>query len=126
MLNFIDLNWKLQPYNNLEHWTESAIDCYLRGCVCEGCDIPRPENCRMKDSVLALVRQYGNPKAFIVKQKKKVMHDKELVYNIQEMLEAGEQLKTIAVKLDITMYYLKKLMDLNGLTIYVHRKRVFR
>lgn len=125
--NWINFSYKTQPWNMLQHWTEGAIDCYKRGCNCQGCDLPHPtEGCNMKSAVIDLVRLYGSPEVYLANQKKKAMRDKEIVNKIHEMLSAGEQMKRIAVTLDLSMYQLKKLMDLNGLTIYVHRKRVFR
>ncbi|MBQ7127220.1 hypothetical protein IJO12_09045 [bacterium] len=49
-------------------WTETAIDCYLIGCVCNKCFLykiyfePYGSKCRMKDSVIELVRKNGVPK----------------------------------------------------------------
>lgn len=45
-------------------WTEAAKECYRRGCVCSGCSIfPLVESakCRMKKSVIELVRDFGPP-----------------------------------------------------------------
>lgn len=44
-------------------WTRDAINCYNRGCVCKGCilnDIMQGR-CRMKQSVIELVRLIGIP-----------------------------------------------------------------
>lgn len=46
-------------------WTDGAINCYERGCRCEGCNnIPDDfkDKCRMKLAVLELVRRFGAPK----------------------------------------------------------------
>lgn len=45
-------------------WTTSAIDCYYRGCVCSGCSVYKVlgNRCRMKQSVLMLVKRFGKPK----------------------------------------------------------------
>jgi hypothetical protein len=51
------------PTPNYMRWTQSAIECYNRGCVCKGCiykeimDTP----CRMKSAVIELVRKFGIP-----------------------------------------------------------------
>lgn len=42
-------------------WTDTAIDCYKRGCVCEGCFYNnffsgKTQRCQMKAAVLELVR----------------------------------------------------------------------
>jgi hypothetical protein len=60
----IDLDFKLQ---SSQKWSESAIDCYKRNMICEGCRnyeifAGREENCQMKNVVLALYRKLGSPK----------------------------------------------------------------
>ena len=45
-------------------WTKSAIDCYDIGCRCSKCNnVPEyfKSQCRMKYTVLQLVRLYGEP-----------------------------------------------------------------
>lgn len=44
-------------------WTKSAIECYQKGCDCSDCYIKSllSERCRMKESVIELVRVYGKP-----------------------------------------------------------------
>ena len=52
----------------VRRWTESAIDCYKRGCVCEGCPIYEQyfkgskRRCQMKAAVIESVRLFGAPK----------------------------------------------------------------
>jgi len=44
------------------NWTPQAIDCYKRGCVCEGCSVKYTlDTCKMKQYVLKLVRAIGKP-----------------------------------------------------------------
>jgi len=65
---------------SVRRWTDTAIECYLRGCNCAGCyykaffdtvkysfedskkdrDLAKPK-CQMKASVLELVRVLGKP-----------------------------------------------------------------
>lgn len=67
----------------IRRWTQTAIDCYKRGCICSGevfggidgvlgTDfVPCPiyelyfkgtnQRCNMKDAVLKCVRQFGKP-----------------------------------------------------------------
>lgn len=52
----------------VRRWTNTALECYKRGCVCEGCfyaDFFNSSNssqkCQMKASVLELVRVLGKP-----------------------------------------------------------------
>lgn len=50
---------------SLERWSTDAVNCYKRGCICEGCPIRKIvkslEKCQMKASVLELVKRYGIP-----------------------------------------------------------------
>lgn len=52
---------------NIMRWTKSAMDCYQRGCVCEGCFINEyfckvsGWTCQMKAAVLASVAKFGIP-----------------------------------------------------------------
>jgi len=56
-------NYNIPHY---EHWTISAIDCFKRGCVCQGCFYDdffrfKPDKCKMKQVVIELVRTLGLP-----------------------------------------------------------------
>lgn len=51
---------------SVRRWTQTAIDCYKRGCVCSGCFYSNffkdgPQRCQMKTTVLELVRSLGTP-----------------------------------------------------------------
>jgi len=51
---------------SVRRWTNTAIECYKRGCVCNGCFyndfFNQPsQKCQMKASVLELVRVLGKP-----------------------------------------------------------------
>lgn len=50
-------------------WTDAAIHCYERGCICRGCLFNKMigKSCRMKESVLGLVKKFGKPKGIITK-----------------------------------------------------------
>lgn len=50
--------------NKLNRWTQSAIECYLIGCTCSKCYLYPilKDRCRMKKTVIELVRQFGKPK----------------------------------------------------------------
>lgn len=48
----------------IRRWTTTAIECYKRGCNCQGCLIKKlikSQKCQMKSSVIELVRLYGIP-----------------------------------------------------------------
>ena len=46
-------------------WTPTAIDCYRLGCRCSKCNLYKlyfqNSKCRMKETVMELVRLYGKP-----------------------------------------------------------------
>lgn len=48
-------------------WTPTAIECYQIGCSCSKCNIYKiyffntGMRCRMKDTVIELVRRFGAP-----------------------------------------------------------------
>ncbi len=51
-----------------KNWTLTAIDCYRLGCCCSKCNLykiyfaPSKSRCRMKETVIELVRKIGAPK----------------------------------------------------------------
>ena len=53
-----------------KRWTNQAIYCYMRGCICEGCSYNIPlesiKQCQTKNAVLELVRILGKPKENIL------------------------------------------------------------
>ena len=50
-----------------KNWTPTAIDCYSIGCICSKCNLYKiyfantDYRCRMKDTVIELVRRLGMP-----------------------------------------------------------------
>lgn len=51
---------------SVRRWTSTAIECYKRGCVCNGCFYHEffkgsNQRCQMKSTVLELVRVLGTP-----------------------------------------------------------------
>lgn len=46
-------------------WTEAAVECWKRGCICKGCIYENffksIKKCRMKSSVITLVKKLGPP-----------------------------------------------------------------
>lgn len=50
-----------------KHWTPTAIDCFELNCCCSKCSIYKiyfAENvfkCKMKETVIELIRKYGKP-----------------------------------------------------------------
>ena len=65
------LNKNTENSNNksatVRRWTQTAMECYGRGCRCSGCFYNdffagSPQKCQMKHTVLELVRVIGRPK----------------------------------------------------------------
>jgi len=56
-------NW-FYDIPNYKRWTRTAIFCYERGGNCRGCPIKNimETECKMKYSVIQLVRNIGKPK----------------------------------------------------------------
>jgi hypothetical protein len=49
---------------SVSRWTPTAIECYKRGCVCEGCiynDFFEEDKCQCKYTVIWLVKVVGIP-----------------------------------------------------------------
>lgn len=54
-----------------QHWTRTAIECYERNMICEGCfyyetyfkNANYRAKCQMKAIVMELYRRFGKPKA---------------------------------------------------------------
>ena len=49
------------------NWTPSAVDCYSIGCCCSKCNLYKlyfkgNSKCKMKETVIELVRKLGAPK----------------------------------------------------------------
>ena len=59
---------------NLKRWTIGAKECYQRGCNCKGCYYSFLDCCRMKYTVLGLVRVLGIPKE-LEKKKEEIIKD---------------------------------------------------
>lgn len=68
---------------DIRRWTKSAMDCYIRGCVCEGC--PINENycktdgwiCKMKTAVLATVQKFGIPENLVKSDNENFLKEKK-------------------------------------------------
>jgi len=61
---------------SVRRWTKAAMDCYQRGCVCNGCFYSEffsgsPQRCQMKATVLELVRVLGIPNG--IEEKEQVL-----------------------------------------------------
>lgn len=55
---------ELGRIGSIRRWTPSAIDCYERNCICTNCpmnEMLESQKCKMKASVLELMRVFGKP-----------------------------------------------------------------
>jgi hypothetical protein len=58
---------ELGIYGDISSWTNSSIMCYNRRCRCDGCFYQlffkdSEDKCKMKSSVMELVKKLGIPK----------------------------------------------------------------
>lgn len=94
-------------------WTIGAIECYKRGCRCEGCLIKEflETRCEMKKAVLALVRKYGAPSK--PQEKEKMPNKKQTIIlnaikngaeNYEE-LEEITKIKYHSLQVNLTILY---------------------
>ncbi len=62
-----------------KNWTSTAIDCYMLGCSCSRCHlyqiyfINSEAKCRMKETVIELVRRFGAPEGIDYDNKKQTI-----------------------------------------------------
>lgn len=123
ILNWINFNYQTQCRNGLQFWTQGAIDCYQRGCNCQGCDLPHPEGgCNMKSAVLDLVKKYGSPEAYIYAQNKKRREEEELINRALEIEKSGKTRKEVAKILGMKYSYLLYLLHRSGNVTYTFFK----
>lgn len=90
-----------------EKWTESAIDCYERGCVCEGCfmKLVLETRCVMKATVIELVRRFGIPKK-----------PEEITAQwLEKRLKEGATLVSLSQKLGIRKDVLRAKLNQSGI-----------
>ena len=98
-LNYININFEAKSYGGRElHWSESAIACYKRGCICEGCDIPHPteDKCMMKSVVLDLSRRIESPEEYIRKQEEQEKQELEMLNHCKEAVAKGVSIRSLA------------------------------
>ena len=103
------------------YWTPGAIECYQRECVCEGCLTGQimEQHCRMKSSVIHLIKTLGPPKIFTTKFIPGATEVEEEI--IDTILKGAGTLKQIAEHLKLSeetikprFYSLYRLVENNG------------
>ncbi len=58
--------WKMITKPQIRRWTKTAIECFKRGCICEGCYYntffsDKTQHCHMKEAVIETVKVLGSP-----------------------------------------------------------------
>lgn len=83
------------PHDNIYYkWTESAIECYKRGCSCEDCPVKETMEtpCRMKHTVMIIVKNIGAP---LEKQQMNIFENLSAIQNeIINAILLGAKTKT--------------------------------
>lgn len=101
--------------NHVKQWTKAAIDCYNRGCVCRGCPMSKLETgCRMKGSVIELVRKFGTPQDKFKKVHERILEEQEKIIGLVK--NGISTRKELAAKLNIS------LSELSSRMIRLYRK----
>ena len=86
----------------VRRWTESAINCWKRGAVCEGCIynnfFASQKTCKMKSTIILLVKKFGPPPD--EKEKTFIMEDKMLTTcDLKRVMEKASEGLTLDLKL---------------------------
>lgn len=86
--------------NRYRRWTQGAIECYQRGCVCAGCLTGQiiEQHCRMKITVMELVKRLGAPPKSLNLIPGATEHEENIIAAI---LEGASTLKQIAESLEL-------------------------
>lgn len=97
------------------HWTQGAVECYKRGCVCKGCETFEliGNQCRMKAAVIELVKNVGPPPDNFKEKdeySRREINSLELTAsetNVRDLLLQGLNYKQVAEKLSISLATVK-------------------
>lgn len=102
------------------HWTQSAVECYIRNCNCSGCETQTlmNEKCQMKKVVKELVRVLGNPSSYI----KRMNKNQRVIKEIIDKLQQGKTRKQIAIELDLRLSQIQAIMQKNNITLRTIKK----
>lgn len=110
-------------------WTPGAIECYQRRGVCEGCLTGQimEQRCRMKSTVIELVKLLGPPKIYENLIPGATRKEEDIVAAI---LEGAKTLKQIADNLELSeatiqqrLYSLYKLIEDKGYQFKTSKRR---
>lgn len=101
--------YKINESQCSKQWTKAAIDCYNRGCVCRGCPMSKLESrCRMKSSVIELVKKFGAPQDKVKKVNERILAEQEEI--IRLVINGIDTRKDLAAKLNISLTELSSRM----------------
>ena len=101
-------------YYLIRHWTPTAIECYQRGCNCNGCGIQEliSEKFQMKNTVIGLVKTLGKPEPYIHKAR-----DEKIILEIVKRVSKGMSKQEIADDLGTTLGQVCYVMQRNNLHV---------
>ena len=91
-------------------WTPTSRECYEIGCCCSNCllYIILGKECRMKQSVLELVRKFGVPQDKMKKVNERILAEQEEI--IRLVKNGISTRKELAAKLNISLSELSSRM----------------
>lgn len=111
-------------------WSPGAIDCYNRGCNCNGCltDQIMEQRCRMKYAVIELVKTLGPPKIYNTNFIPGATEQEEAI--IRAIVEGASDLKQIAENFELSertikprLYSLYRLIEDQGYQFKTSKQR---
>lgn len=112
-------------------WSPGAIDCYNRGCVCNGCLTGKimEQRCRMKSAVIELVKTLGPPKIYTTNFIPGATEQEENI--VRAIVEGASDLKQIAENLELNeitikprLYSLYRLIEDQGYQFKTRKNRL--
>ena len=106
------------------NWTQSAIECYKRGGICEGCptkELISSQKCQMKKTIIKLVATIGKPpKDFIGFFPGITPTQNEIINAIITGADTADEIaELIGISIASAQYYISQICNLaevNGLS----------
>lgn len=113
-------------YERYREWTDSSIFCYKRGCVCDGCYLPKimESKCFMKNAVIELVKKFGMPKEEEILSKTELQIIDAIKSGASDWNSIMEKCKIKKTKLMYCLGKLYKLAENEGVIYETQRNKL--
>lgn len=93
------------------HWSQAAKECYTRGGRCEGCiykEIIKSSPCRMKHSIIQLVKNVGKPDFSIEEEEPDTLKKVRMLMEEEKTRTIKECAKILGINYQKLLYLTKK------------------